>query len=79
MTKLNNLPQTHLKLLQKKVIQKATEATGELIGNKVTYKIAEVSRNSPQNSLETVKNETENIGLNGEIPKERYISPDKRQ
>ena len=79
MIKLNNLPQIRLKLLQKKAIQKTTEATGELIGNKVTYKIAKVSRNSPQNSLETVENETENIGLDGEIPKERYISPEKKQ
>ena len=67
----------HLKLLQKKAIQKTTEVAGELIGNKVTYKIAKVSRNSPQNSLETVKNETKNIRLDGEIPKERYISPEK--
>ena len=67
----------HLKLLQKKAIQKTTEVTGELIGNKVTYKIAKVSRNSPQNSLEKVKNETKNIRLDGEIPKGRYISPEK--
>ena len=31
------------------------------------------------NSLETVINETKNIGLDRELAKERYISPEKRQ
>ena len=68
---LNNLPQIHLKLLQKKAIQKTAEATDDLI-NKIANKITKASRNSPQNTLEAVKSEVE-------IRKERYISPEKRE
>ena len=68
---LNNLPQIHLKLLQKKAIQKTAEATDDLI-NKIANKITKASRNSPQNTLEAVKSEAE-------IRKERYISPEKRE
>ena len=53
-----------LKLLQK--------TTGNLIVNKIANEISKVSRNSPQNNSETVEIETE-------IPKERYVSPEKRQ
>ena len=66
---LNNLPQIHLKLLQKESFQKTVEAPGGLIGNQITDKIKNVSKN-----LETFTNE------NGkEIPKERYMSPGKKQ
>ena len=68
---LINLPQIHLKLLQKKAIQKTAEATDDLI-NKIANKITKASRNSPQNTLEAVKSEAE-------IRKERYISPEKRE
>ena len=68
---LNNLPQIHLKLLQKKAIQKTAEATDDLI-NKIANKITKASRNSPQNTLEAVKSEAE-------IRKERCISPEKRE
>ena len=47
----------HLKLLQKKAIQKTAEATGDLIRNKVTDKIRRVSKTSPQNNSETNENE----------------------
>ena len=57
---------------------KKAKATGDLIGNKVINKITKVSRNSPQNSLERVTSEAEHIGLDREIPKEVYISPEKR-
>ena len=49
------------------------EGTGDFIGNKIGYKIRKVSRSSPQNSSEIVGNKIENIGINNEIPKERYI------
>ena len=67
---LNNLQQ-HLKLLafktsSKWVIQKTTEATGDLITN--------VSRSSPLNNPETITNEHDK-----EIPKEIYTSPEERQ
>ena len=39
----------------KRVIQKKAEATGDLIGNKITNRIIKVSKRSPHDSLETVK------------------------
>ena len=74
----------HLKLIQKRAIQKTAEATDDLIGNRIADKITKVSRASPQNSSETVTNEEENIehereiSNEREISKERYISPGKR-
>ena len=45
-----------------------------MIGNKIANRITKVSKNSQQNNSETVTNENDK-----EIPKERYISPEKRQ
>ena len=70
--KLLNLLQMHLKLIQKRAIQKTAEATDDLIGNRIADKITKVSRASPQNSSETVTNEVENIEHEREISKERY-------
>ena len=64
----------HLKLLQKEQFTKTTEATGNLIGNKIADKIAKVSKTSQQNNSETVTNQH-----NKEIPKERYMSLEERQ
>ena len=44
-----------------------------MIGNKIANKITKMSRNTPHNSSETVTKEAENIGLDREISKERYI------
>ena len=63
--------QIYLKLLQKEQMKKTAEATGDLIGNKIAIKITKVSRNPPQNNSRTVECETENIGFDREIPKER--------
>ena len=54
-----------LKTSSKRAIQKTEKATGALIGNKIADKITGVSKNSPQNNLETYEEE---------ILKERYIS-----
>ena len=43
------------KTVSKRVIQKIAEATGDLTGNKIAYKIIKVSKNSPQNSSKTVE------------------------
>ena len=43
-------------------------------GNKIANEITKVSKNSQQNNLEVVAN-----AYDKEIPKERYISPEKRQ
>ena len=53
----------------KRAIQKTAGANGNLVGKKIVYKIGKASKNNPE---EKAKNEIE-------IPKERYISPDKRQ
>ena len=47
----------HLKLLQKKVIQKTAEATGDLIGNKIANIITKFSGSSPKNNSETITDE----------------------
>ena len=59
-----------LKTSSNRAIQKAAEATGDLIGDKRTDKIRSASKTS-QNILKTDGNETR-------IPKERYISSEKR-
>ena len=68
-----------LKTASKSAIQKTAEATGDFIDNTIADEITEVSRISPQNSSGTVTNEAENIRLDREIPKERYIFLEKRQ
>ena len=67
-----------MKTDSKRAIKKTSEATDDLIGKKIADKITKVSSTSPQNSLEALANETENIGLVREIPKERYMSPEKK-
>ena len=57
---------------------KTAKATGNLIANKIIDKSKKVSRTSPQNSSETITNKPENIRLHREIPKERYVSPEKK-
>ena len=59
-----------LKTASKIEIQKAAEVTGDLIGNKIADKITKVS---PQNSPKTVKNETEDMGFDREIPRAIYL------
>ena len=61
-----------IKTARKRVIQKTAESTGDLTGNKIADKITSVSKNSkkPQNNEANDESET---------PKERYISPEKRQ
>ena len=58
-----------LKTASKRAIQKATETTGDLIGNKIADRITKVSKTSPKNNSE--KNEAE-------ILRERFITPELR-
>ena len=51
---------------------KTGEATGDLIGNKIADKITSGSKKSPQTNLDEANSEVEE-------PKEKYISPEKRQ
>ena len=64
-----------IKTASKRAIQKTAEATGDLIGNKIADKITNISKNSPR-ELHSQNNEAND---EIKIPKERYISPEKRQ
>ena len=58
-----------IKTSSKRAIQKTTETTGDLIGNKISDKITSVSKKSPKElHSQTTQNKDEI-----EIPKERYI------
>ena len=63
-----------LKTSSEIVLQDTAEATSDLSGNKIANKIRKVSKNSQQNNLEIVINDNDK-----EMPKGRYMSPDKRQ
>ena len=65
---LNNLQQMHLKLLQKDSLKKRRNQP-DLIGNKISDKIAKPSKTSLHNNSET----------NEEILGEKYISQELRQ
>ena len=57
----------------KRAIQKTAGATGDLIGNKIADKTTSVLRKSSRHSQNNEANDE------SETPKERYISPEKRQ
>ena len=57
-----------MEIASKKVIQKTTEATGDLIGNKIADKITSISK-------KPVKDEDVEIAAH----KKRYVSPEERQ
>ena len=61
-----------IKTASKRAMQKTSEATGDLVGNKIKDKITSVSKKSPK---ELHSQNEDQIKL----PKERYISPEKRQ
>ena len=61
-----------IKTASKRAIQKTTEATGDLIGNKIADKIKSVSK-KPSN------NNNNDDGVELTTHKKRYISPEKRQ
>ena len=67
-----------IKTASKRWIQKIAETTCDLIGNKIADKITSVSKKS---STELHSNELQNNEANNEAeaPKQRYISPEKRQ
>ena len=58
--------------VSKRAIQNTAETTGDLIGYKTADEITSVSKKSPK---ELPSKNEDKI----EIPKERYISPEKRQ
>ena len=62
------------KTASKRAIQKTAEASADLIGNKITDRILKVPKNSQQNNSETLTNQNDK-----EMPKERYISIEKKK
>ena len=50
-----------------------------MIDKKIADKITKVSKTLSENSSGTVRNETENIWHDREIPKERYVSPKRTE
>ena len=59
----------------KRVIQETAEVTEDFIGDK----ILKVPKISTQNTLDTVPSETESIVFDDKIPKERFISTEKKR
>ena len=70
-----------IKTASKIAIQKAAEATGDLVGNKIADNIR--VKPSPKDVISASKKshnkEIQPNEVNNEIPKERYISPKERQ
>ena len=64
-----------IKTASKRVIQKTTEATDDLIGSKIADKTTSVPKKSAE--LSSTKNDDANSETG--VPKRRYISPEKRQ
>ena len=70
-----------IKTASKRAIEKTTEASGNLIGNKIADKMKNVSTSPKkfysQNSSKELHSKTNEKET--EIPKEVFISPEKRQ
>ena len=62
------------KTVSKRAIQKAAEATGDLIDNKIADKITKISNHSPQNNWKRIRS-----GYDKKIPKEICISAEESQ
>ena len=65
-----------IKITSKRAMQKPAEATGDLIRNKIADKITSVSKKSKNNE----DNDESKTGSASpkDVPKERYISPEKK-
>ena len=59
-----------IKIATKRAIQKTAEATGDLVGNKISDKITSASKKKSNNNNDYVELA---------IRKKRYISPEERQ
>ena len=69
------------KTVWKRAIQKTAEANDDLIGNKIAYKITSISKSPMELHLQNISKElhSKTDENDKEIPKERHISPEKRQ
>ena len=67
-----------IKTASKRPIQKAAEATGDLIGNKIADKITTASKKKSAKELHN-NDQTKEEDVEIITPKKRYISPEERQ
>ena len=69
-----------IKTTSKRAIQQTTEATGDLIVNKTADKIPNLFKNFSR-KLHSAELPSQNNKTNNEIeiPKERYVSPERKQ
>ena len=68
-----------LKTISKRATEETADTTGDLNGNKIADEIKNFSRSSPLTSSAIVRNEIRNVEHDEEIPKERYVYPEKYQ
>ena len=66
-----------IKTTSKRAIQKAAEATGDLIGNKIADKKASLSKKTSAKELHNNYEIKEDVEIT--TPKKRYLSPEQRQ
>ena len=64
-----------IKTASKRAIQKTTEATGDLIGNKIADKITSVSKKKSNDNNNNINDDDVELTTH----KKRYISPEERQ
>ena len=68
------------KTVSKRAIKKTAEATGDIIGNKIADKISDSNKLHQKSLNELCCKEIHSTAeANNEMPKEKYISPGKRQ
>ena len=68
-----------IKTASKRAIQKTTEATGDLIGNKIADKITSVSKKPSNNHNKNNNNNNNDGDVEITAHKKRHISPEERQ
>ena len=73
---MNREPTDAIKTASKRTIQKRTEATGDLIGNKIADKITNTAKKSTKELHNNDKTE-EDVEIT--TPNKRYISSEQRQ
>ena len=73
---MNREPTDAIKTASKRTIQKRTEATGDLIGNKIADKITNTAKKSTKELHNNDKTE-EDVEIT--TPKKRYISSERKQ
>ena len=66
-----------INIASKRAIQKAAEATGDLVGNKTADKITSVSKRKSNNNNSNNNNNDDDVELTTQ--KKRYVSPEERQ